>query len=279
MTDESTTGEPDWVSHPAQGTPPPAPTYPGPLDFAPPPGYPTAGDPNAPGYYAPPPSYPAPASQYGPPYYPAAGPPFGYPPPYGQNPFQPKRSHRGWWVAAIIVGAVVVLAVIGGIANVVANNTTDSATAGRTFTAPSTFAGHTLDPDLTATVKAKIPQLLDGLPSSVREDTTDTQIAIYDQDNARRKHLTYLGIEWSQPKKSFQKSYIKGVLHGAGASDSRSFDPGPLGGYLSCGTGSTGFPTCAWADSSMGTAVADRTAADLDEAAADTRALRAAGEH
>jgi hypothetical protein len=267
MTDESPAGEPGWVGQPAPGTPPPVPGYPGPPAFPPPPSQ------SGPQYY------PAPPSQSGPQYHPATGAPFGYPPMNGQHPPPPSRSHRGWWITAIVVGAVVVLGVLGLIAIAVNNNTTDSATAGRTFTTPAAFAGHTLDQRLSAAAKAKLPQFLDALPSSFRDETTGTEVAIYGQDGASSQYVTFLGVEWSQSKKHYQASFIKGVLNGAGSSDSRSFDPGPLGGQLTCGTGKTGLPTCAWADSSTGAVVFDQTATSLDEAAANTRSLRAAGEH
>jgi hypothetical protein len=286
MTDESSASEPEGISHRTQEPPAPTPGYSAPPNFAaPPPGYPAPSNAGAPGYYAPPQGYPAPAgystppNQYGPPYYPTAGPPFGYPPAIEQHPVGGRRSHRGWWVTAIIAGAVVVLAVIGVIANAVNNNATDSATAGRTFTTPTSFPGHRLDPDLSATAQAKLPAVLDAVPSSFRADLAQTKIAIYDEDADPSRHITYFGVEWSQPKVSYQTSYIDGVFHGSGSSDNRSFDPGPLGGHLRCGTARTGILTCVWADSSMSAIMYDQAASDLDQAAADARALRAAGEH
>ncbi|WP_030270509.1 hypothetical protein [Streptomyces sp. NRRL B-24484] len=258
------------------GGPPPSPQpYGAP---PPPPAQPGFGPPPQPGY-----GYPQqqPASPYGQPGY-------GVP---AQQPWgggvvaQPPKSRKTLWVVLGCVGGAILLG--GGLAGYFVYDVT-SKTNNYRISLPGTFQG--LPREDSNPLARKLESGLDDSLGKGDNAWSPTPVSTVYTD--RHKVVAVFGgygtvLSPNSQVDDFYTNFEKGASsQGTTFSGRRDFDPGPLGGRLSCEVMHA--PTeddslCAWADGSTFVAVLtgevdQDSAVDLDVAAAAARALRQVAE-
>lgn len=223
---------------------------------------------STPGYYlAPPPGYP-----------------WASPPPIiAQSAARASRAARTKRNGGLALILAMLIGVLGGVARMTTEHVPDSlATAGRNFTTPEAFAELQLDADDSASLNDDFFKLFGSAPPSLNHDVKRIRVGIYSDGDDDDGRVAFVGME---PAKSLtssasQGSYLARNLRGSGFGGAGEYDAGPLGGRMQCATRSAdGVFACAWADASMIGIALDGWSLDIDEAAATTRALRAAAEH
>ncbi|MFC9327836.1 hypothetical protein [Kitasatospora sp. NPDC057015] len=219
---------------------------------------------------------------------PQAGPadPAGAGYPYGYAPIAPpKKSRRTLW---IVLGAVAGVLLLGGGALGYFVWDLASKTGTHKVVLPQTFHGVERDDD-NPTART-LQSGLAGAYSSGKNAWKPTAVSGVYPDKAHRSGVIVAGgygnvvlpeTELRQFLDGFESS---GKGKGTTFGERRTFDPGPLGGYLTCETMTAPQETdtvCAWADHSSVVMVLSGgpdIQPDLDKAAAATRELRQAAE-
>ncbi|MFF7458975.1 hypothetical protein [Kitasatospora sp. NPDC008115] len=245
----------------------------------PPGGQPYGGQPYG-GQPAPPqtpPPFGAVPPQTGPP-----GPP-GYAP-YGAFPAAPPPRRRR--TLGILVGVfVLVLVLIGGaVAYFVFDITSNAGT--QKIVLPATFNGLTSDEN--NEVARQMEEAITAELGKGDGSWRPTGVSAVYQDSAEDPRLVVLGGYGKvlAPKTELDAMFKGLQSDGTRVGDRHPVDPGPKGGSMDCGVASqdgTDLGVCAWADSSslvlvMSPPAEEGGRPDLDQLAADTRALRAVAE-
>ncbi|MFD7984095.1 hypothetical protein ACFV4M_12060 [Kitasatospora indigofera] len=236
--------------------------------------------------YGPPPAQPygAAPQQYG------AVPPQGGPVPAGyaygyQQPVPPAKSRRTLW---IVLGCVAGALLLGGGTLGWFLWDLASRTGTHKVVLPQTFQGVERDDD-NPTARTLQSGLADVYSSGSNAWKPTAVAGVYPD----QEHGTGVIVAGGYGKVVMPESELRKFLEGFESSGKaqgttfgprRTFDPGPLGGYLTCETMKAPEETdsvCVWADNSSVVMVLSGgpdVEPDLDRAAAATRELRAAAE-
>ena len=241
-------------------------------------------------------------------------PPYGPPAPYGPGGEPPKKSRAGL-ITGLAIGAAVV--VIGGAAAVIGVTSGDdekpaAASSPLVSGSPSSPAAspsavdagghHSLTvPESVGPYRRMTGSVANRLAETMRKSMNQQQngkyadvyaksrIAIYAKNGDATHPLIFVGLSADDSpsvaeelKTHTPSEEVDSTFLGMGLGDAKDYPPGPLGGVLRCGTGTTGGSTasaCAWADSSTVGALMAPSSTSAATLAGTTLDLRNAAEH